>query len=91
MFFPLVKGGEGGSPGLKTHPRTPTSYKIHDGAPTDGSSWETGTDNNRVLRGGSWDYNAVHCRSAFRVRNSADYRLRNWGFRVAVASVSSSS
>ncbi|WP_445252075.1 MULTISPECIES: SUMF1/EgtB/PvdO family nonheme iron enzyme [unclassified Microcoleus] len=33
------------------------SDKWHDnynGAPTDGSSWETGTDNNRVLRGGSW-------------------------------------
>jgi formylglycine-generating enzyme required for sulfatase activity len=63
----------------------------YNGAPSDGSSWETGTGHHRVLRGGSWDYNAVHCRSAFRDRNSADYRLRNWGFRVAVASVSSSS
>ncbi|MEG5037500.1 MULTISPECIES: bifunctional serine/threonine-protein kinase/formylglycine-generating enzyme family protein [unclassified Microcoleus] len=63
----------------------------YNGAPSDGSSWETGTGHHRVLRGGSWDYNAVHCRSAFRDRNSADYRLRNWGFRVVVASVSSSS
>ncbi|TAD93461.1 MAG: formylglycine-generating enzyme family protein, partial [Oscillatoriales cyanobacterium] len=38
----------------------------YSGAPTDGSSWETGTDNNRVLRGGSWNLNAVNCRSANR-------------------------
>ncbi|PHX55645.1 serine/threonine protein kinase [Tychonema bourrellyi FEM_GT703] len=68
------------------------SDKWHDnynGAPTDGSSWETGTDNNRVQRGGSWDLNAVNCRSAFRVYDSAGSRWRCRGFRVAVASVSS--
>ncbi|TAE97429.1 MAG: protein kinase, partial [Oscillatoriales cyanobacterium] len=50
------------------------SDKWHDnysGAPTDGSSWETGTDNNRVLRGGSWNNDAVGCRSAYRNGNSA--------------------
>jgi formylglycine-generating enzyme required for sulfatase activity/tRNA A-37 threonylcarbamoyl transferase component Bud32 len=70
------------------------SDKWHDnysGAPTDGSSWETGTDNNRVQRGGSWDNDAVHCRSANRGRNWAVHRSRHLGFRVAVASVSSSS
>ncbi len=37
----------------------------YNGAPTDGSSWETGRDNNRVQRGGSWNSNAVVCRCAF--------------------------
>jgi len=54
------------------------------GAPTDGSSWETG--NNRVQRGGAWSYNAVHCRSANRNWNSAVNRLMLFGFRVAVVS-----
>ena len=63
----------------------------YSGAPTDGSSWETGTDNNRVRRGGSWYSGAVYCRGAHRKRLSADCRWWNLGFRVAVASVSSSS
>ena len=60
-------------------------------APTDGSSWETGTDNNRVQRGGAWYSNAFCCRSAYRFYGSVDYRLGNRGCRVAVASVSASS
>jgi len=83
------------------------SDKWHDnynGAPTDGSSWETGTDNyrvlrawetgtdnNRVLRGGSCFDNAVYCRSAVRVSYSGPFRLWPWSFRVALASVSSPS
>ncbi|MEG3910022.1 bifunctional serine/threonine-protein kinase/formylglycine-generating enzyme family protein [Microcoleus sp. w2-18bC1] len=63
----------------------------YNGAPTDGSSWETGTDNNRVLRAGAWNCNTVYCRSAYRGRNWAVHRSRHLGFRVAVASVSSSS
>ncbi|MEG4206061.1 bifunctional serine/threonine-protein kinase/formylglycine-generating enzyme family protein [Microcoleus sp. Pol7_A1] len=63
----------------------------YNGAPTDGSSWETGTDNNRVLRGAAWNCNTVYCRSAYRGRNWAVHRSRHLGFRVAVASVSSSS
>jgi formylglycine-generating enzyme required for sulfatase activity/tRNA A-37 threonylcarbamoyl transferase component Bud32 len=61
----------------------------YSGAPTDGSSWETGTDNNRVQRGGSWSGNAVYCRSAYRHCGSAVSGWWSWGFRVAVASVSS--
>jgi len=61
----------------------------YNGAPTDGSSWETGTDNNRVLRGGSGHDLAVYCRGALRLYNSAVYRWWSVGFRVAVASVSS--
>jgi formylglycine-generating enzyme required for sulfatase activity len=65
------------------------SDKWHDnynGAPTDGSSWETGTDNNRVQRGGSWGGNAVYCRGAYRLRTSAGDRYSSIGFRVALAS-----
>ncbi|WP_293339790.1 formylglycine-generating enzyme family protein [Microcoleus sp. CAWBG58] len=57
----------------------------YDGAPTDGSSWETGEDNDRVLRGGSWKYGAVSCRAAYRKYDSAVYWIKNRGFRVAVA------
>ncbi|MEG4917454.1 SUMF1/EgtB/PvdO family nonheme iron enzyme [Microcoleus sp. B7-D4] len=55
----------------------------YNGAPTDGSSWETGTDNDRVLRDGSWNYNVVYCRSANRSRSLATSPSHgNFGFRV---------
>jgi len=64
------------------------SDKWHDsyeGAPTDGSSWEeTGRDNFRVQRGGSWASHAVSCRSAYRVRGWVGNRESYIGFRVAV-------
>ncbi len=63
----------------------------YSGAPTDGSSWETGTYNHPVHRGGSWSFNAVGCRSAIRLHISGVNRLSFGGFRVAVPSVSSSS
>ncbi|WP_333417032.1 formylglycine-generating enzyme family protein [Microcoleus sp. MOSTC5] len=66
-------------------------HSNYNGAPTDGTSWETGTDDSRVQRDGSWNYFAVDCRSAVRFYGSADSRWRLGGFRVAVASVSSSS
>ncbi|MEZ2252037.1 formylglycine-generating enzyme family protein, partial [Microcoleus sp.] len=65
------------------------SDKWHDnysGAPTDGSSWETGGSEYRVRRGGSGRYDAVVCRSANRDRYSAGGRLRGIGFRVALVS-----
>ena len=52
----------------------------YNGAPTDGSSWETGTYNKRVQRGGSWVINAVYCRSADRVSYSADGWWKVQGF-----------
>ena len=65
------------------------NYRCHEnynGAPTDGSSWET-TNNYRVMRGGDWASLAGFCRS--------DYRCLLWdgsrgygGFRVAVSSPS---
>ena len=60
-------------------------HSNYDGAPTDGSSWEIGTDNYRVLRGGSWYDYAIHCRAAYRYFNSAVNSNRYRGFRVAVA------
>jgi formylglycine-generating enzyme required for sulfatase activity len=41
-------------------------HENYNGAPTDGRAWEQGSDNERVLRGGSWDSVANGCRSAFR-------------------------
>ncbi len=58
----------------------------YNGAPTDGSAWETSGSDYRVRRGGSWLNNAVICRSANRNYYSAGYRNRNIGFRVALAS-----
>ncbi len=58
----------------------------YNGAPSDGSVWESGGNKEtRVLRGGSWFNNAVDCRSANRSRNSAGDGGRSYGFRVAVA------
>jgi len=58
----------------------------YDGAPIDGSSWETGTTYDiRVQRGGSWFDYAVDCRAAGRYYNSAGSSSRFRGFRVAVA------
>jgi formylglycine-generating enzyme required for sulfatase activity/tRNA A-37 threonylcarbamoyl transferase component Bud32 len=62
----------------------------YNGAPTDGSAWGGGDSKNRVARGGSWSNLTVHCRCAYRSSCSADSRWWGRGFRVAVASVSSS-
>jgi formylglycine-generating enzyme required for sulfatase activity len=63
------------------------SYK---GAPSDGSAWldadKNDNDNHsRLLRGGSWVFIPRLCRSAFRFRNDADYRLNDIGFRLVCA------
>jgi formylglycine-generating enzyme required for sulfatase activity len=55
----------------------------YDQAPTDGSSWEAGTNNSRVLRGGSWQDKARHCRSARRHWSRPDICCDFYGFRVA--------
>ncbi|MEG4226197.1 formylglycine-generating enzyme family protein [Microcoleus sp. N9_B2] len=63
----------------------------YNGAPTDGSSWETGKDDYRVLRGGCWVSECIGCRSASRGASSAGDRSSVGGFRVAMASLSPSS
>jgi formylglycine-generating enzyme required for sulfatase activity len=58
----------------------------YDGAPTDGSAWETDESTEcplRVLRGGSWDNVPENLRSADRGRLTPVYRLNNVGFRLA--------
>ena len=52
------------------------------GAPTDGSAWESGNCDWRVLRGGSWNYRPRHLRSANRSRNSTGHRYNYDGFRI---------
>jgi len=62
-------------------------HENYQGAPADGSVWESGgNQDRRVQRGGSWVNSAVNCRSASRNRNSAGYRYGNLGFRAAGAS-----
>jgi formylglycine-generating enzyme required for sulfatase activity len=58
----------------------------YEGAPTDGSVWINIKNNNfRLLRGGSWDINPINCRSARRIRWSADGRGSDVGFRLVCA------
>jgi formylglycine-generating enzyme required for sulfatase activity/tRNA A-37 threonylcarbamoyl transferase component Bud32 len=40
----------------------------------------------KVLRGGSWDFNPIYCRSAIRLRFNPDYRYYLIGFRVVCGS-----
>ncbi len=56
----------------------------YNGAPTDGSVWEGGGDNNRSpLRGGSWFDIPLDCRSAYRnYNNRRDNHYTDIGFRI---------
>jgi len=61
-------------------------HDSYSGAPTDGSAWETGGDQDRrVLRGGSWLDRPVDLRSARRFGYSPAYSEVNAGFRLARA------
>jgi formylglycine-generating enzyme required for sulfatase activity len=55
------------------------------GAPGDGSPWLDGEDRqrHRVLRGGSWNYEASCCRSCYRSRDWKDFSTDHFGLRVA--------
>jgi len=58
----------------------------YEGAPTDGSAWLTGGDQNlRVLRGSSWFSNSLSCRSASRNGLNPDNRVNSFGFRVVMS------
>jgi formylglycine-generating enzyme required for sulfatase activity len=41
-----------------------------------------GSGSFRVLRGGSWDYDAGDCRVSSRISHAPEYRLGNYGFRL---------
>ena len=53
------------------------------GAPVDGSAWLSGDCSERVMRGGSWEYNPRNLRAAFRIKYTARFPLNDLGFRVA--------
>ncbi|MEG4343768.1 formylglycine-generating enzyme family protein [Microcoleus sp. A003_D6] len=61
-------------------------HDSYNGAPTDGSSWETGTSEWRVQRGGSWKLCEDFCRSTSRNGGSARDSVQDVGFRVALVS-----
>ena len=55
----------------------------YQGAPVDGSAWESGICSRRVLRGGSWLDSPRYLRSAYRYRYSTGARDYSLGFRIA--------
>jgi len=56
-------------------------------APTDGSVWTTNGNNEiRVIRGGSWHYNPVFCRSAYRFSSFPRETRDDIGFRIVCSS-----
>jgi formylglycine-generating enzyme required for sulfatase activity len=55
----------------------------YEGAPNDGSAWETGDNERRVLRGGSRNSKPWRVRSACRNWRNRDGRGNDIGFRLA--------
>ena len=53
------------------------------GASTDGRAWTSGDCGLRVVRGGSWQYDAWNLRSAFRHKLTRSSRSNDQGFRLA--------
>ncbi len=64
-------------------------HSNYEKAPTDGSAWIENENDNRsqykVRRGGSWNGNPRHCRSAYRSNLNPEVRYRIIGFRVVCA------
>ncbi|MCY4524176.1 MAG: formylglycine-generating enzyme family protein, partial [Halobacteriovoraceae bacterium] len=56
----------------------------YDGSPKDGTAWEEGDCDLRVLRGGSWNVQGKFLRSTIRGRNKTPFRSNFNGIRVAV-------
>ncbi|MEA1864500.1 MAG: formylglycine-generating enzyme family protein [Euryarchaeota archaeon] len=54
----------------------------YEGAPTDGSAWESGDGFGRVNRGGSWSDIAGHCLPSYRHYDGPGARSSNLGFRL---------
>jgi formylglycine-generating enzyme required for sulfatase activity len=52
-------------------------------APANGLPWTDRQCQERVVRGGSWDYDPQYLRSAVRDRNSSFYQGSDLGFRIA--------
>jgi formylglycine-generating enzyme required for sulfatase activity/tRNA A-37 threonylcarbamoyl transferase component Bud32 len=62
-------------------------HENYNGAPTDGRARETGSDNFRILRGGSWNFVANYCRSALRNYVTPALRSNGYGFRLVAARI----
>jgi formylglycine-generating enzyme required for sulfatase activity len=62
-------------------------HENYNEAPNDGSAWEIGSDNTRILRGGSWGYFAYYCRSANRDCHTPVGRGNYIGFRLVAARI----
>lgn len=61
-------------------------HDSYDGAPTDGSAWpEGGNQDRRIRRGGSWVNQPMNCRSAYRNSSTPDYHGVDIGLRVCCA------
>ncbi|MNC90935.1 Serine/threonine-protein kinase pkn1 [compost metagenome] len=60
-------------------------YPNYEGAPADGTAWDGGEADMRVLRGGSWRMTGSALRSAHRYRRQQRHRGDQVGFRVARA------
>ena len=61
-------------------------HKNYRGAPNDGSPWEEPGGATRVLRGGSWFFDATLARLAARNHSDPDNRSNSTGFRVLCVS-----
>ena len=60
-------------------------HRNYKDAPTDGSAWlseNEGDCEERVLRGGSWDFLPGYSRSMARIMFSASFRSNSYGFRI---------
>lgn len=61
-------------------------HENYNGAPSDGSAWESGGEQQyRVLRGGSWNDVGYFCRSAIRYGLAPGVHSGYFGFRVVVS------
>lgn len=58
-------------------------HASYDGAPSDGSAWMAEACDKHPLRGGAWNMNVYHVRSANRNFDGADIRTDRTGFRLA--------
>ena len=57
-------------------------HSDYDGAPDDGSAWESRDGADRVLRGGGWSSLVWSCQSSYRNRDGPDNRGSSLGFRL---------
>ncbi len=58
----------------------------YNNASTDGSAVTVSSENDKLVRGGSWDSDARYCRSAIRFSLTRGFRFDFLGFRVVVSS-----